>query len=73
MTRDMAVRRYGSHVALAKITGYSRQAHDLTNNLRPIAQLNVFIDTDGELKLDDWLDEIVDKVVAIKIKTGVEK
>jgi len=73
MTRDNAVRRYGSHIALAKVTGYSRQAHDLSNHLRPMAQIKVFIDTDGELKLDDDLNAMIDKVLAIKIKTGAIK
>ena len=67
MNRDQAVRRYGSHVALAKITGYSRQAHDISNNLRPIAQLLVFVDSDGALSLDKEIDDLVNKVISIKL------
>jgi hypothetical protein len=67
MNRDQAVRRYGSHVALAKITGYSRQAHDISNNLRPVAQLLVFVDSDGALSLDKEIDDLVNKVLAVKL------
>ena len=67
MNRDQAVRRYGSHVALAKITGYSRQAHDISNNLRPIAQILVFVDSDGALSLDKEIDDLVNKVLAVKL------
>jgi CelD/BcsL family acetyltransferase involved in cellulose biosynthesis len=68
MTRDDALKRYTFHNKLALVTGYSRQHHDQSNHLRPIAQLKIFVDCDGELPLDKELDELINKVCAIKIR-----
>ena len=70
MTPAQAVRFFRTHQAVSEITGTTRAMVGKTVVFRPLAQLRLFIASDGKLQLDAMLDELVNE--AIKIKTGVE-
>ena len=71
MTPAQAVRFFGTHQAVSKVTGTTRAMVGKTTVFRPLAQLRLFIASNGALPLDTMLDELVNE--AIKIKTGIEK
>jgi len=71
MTPQQAVRYFGTHQAVSQVTGTTRAMVGKTTVFRPLAQLRLFIASNGALPLDTMLNELVDQ--AIKIKTGVER
>lgn len=71
MTPQQAVRFFGTHKAVSNVTGTTRAMVGKTKVFQAIAQIRLFIASNGALPLDAMLDELVNE--AIKIKTGVEK
>lgn len=71
MTKNEAVRFFGSHEKIAEIIGTTRQSVGKREFFMPLAQLKLYIASNGALQLDAMLDELVNE--AIKIKTGVER
>ena len=71
MTPQQAVRYFGTHQAVSQVTGTTRAMVGKTTVFRPLAQLRLFIASNGALPLDTMLNELIDQ--AIKIKTGVER
>jgi hypothetical protein len=66
MTPQQAVRFFGTHQAVSAVTGTTRAMVGKTTVFRPLAQLRLFIASNGALPLDTMLDELVNKAIKIK-------
>ena len=68
MTPAQAVRFFGTHQAVSQVTGTTRAMVGKTTVFRPLAQLRLFIESDGKLHLDTMIDDLVNRVLAIKLQ-----
>ena len=57
MTPQQAVRFFGTHQAVSQVTGTTRAMVGKTTVFRPLAQLRLFIASDGALPLDAMLND----------------
>lgn len=65
MTKDDAVRFFGSHEKIAKIIGTTRQSVGKREFFMPLAQLKLFIASGGQLALDESLAALIADVVKV--------
>ena len=68
MTKDDAVRFFGSHEKIAKIIGTTRQSVGKREFFMPLAQLKLFIASGGQLALDDSLAALIADVVKVTFR-----
>jgi len=69
MTPQQAVRSFGTHQAVSQVTGTTRAMVGKTTVFRPLAQLRLFIASNGVLPLDTMLDELVEQAIKIRGET----
>jgi hypothetical protein len=65
MTKDDAVRFFGSHEKIAEIIGTTRQSVGKREFFMPLAQLKLFIASGGQLALDESLATLIADVVKV--------
>ena len=63
MTKNEAVRFFGSHEKIAEIIGTTRQSVGKREFFMPLAQLKLYIASKGQLALDENLALLVGEVV----------
>ena len=68
MTPQQAVRFFGTHQAVSQVTGTTRAMVGKTTVFRPLAQLRLYIASDGTLPMDVMLDELVNQAFEIKLQ-----
>jgi len=72
MTKDSAVRFFGSHEKIAEIIGTTRQSVGKRDFFMPIAQLKLFVASKGQLALDESLALLVGEVVKTMFRENEE-
>ncbi len=65
MTKNEAVRFFGSHEKIAEIIGTTRQSVGKREFFMPLAQLKLYIASNGQLSLDDSLAALIADVVKV--------
>lgn len=63
MTKNDAVRFFGSHEKIAEIIGTTRQSVGKREFFMPLAQLKLFVASKGQLALDESLADLIAKVI----------
>lgn len=65
MTKDDAVRFFGSHEKIAEIIGTTRQSVGKREFFMPLAQIRLYIASNGCLALDDNLQQLMTEFIRV--------